>query len=303
MRVAIIGGTGFVGSYIVDALLEQGHQPRLLVRSDRPQPDQREIVEGDVGNETALKTLAHGCDAIIYNIGILREFPDKGITFQALQYEGAKRAIDAAKYAGVKRFLLMSANGVKPEGTAYQRTKFQAEEALKASSLEWTILRPSVIFGDPRKRMEFATQLYRDIVASPMPAPLFHPGVLPFGAGTMQMSPVHVQDVAAVFVDCLTRAESIGKTYRLGGPDDLSWKEILKTIAKATNKSSFGLPVPAWAVKMVARIFERLEDFPITRDQITMLMEGNTCDSSALFQELGITPKPFTPENLDYLRS
>ena len=83
-----------------------------------------------------------------------------------------------------------------------------------ASELDWTIFRPSVLFGDPRGRMEFATQLYRDIIGSPMTAPLFYDGLLPFGAGAMQMSPVHVGDVAEVFGKSLQRKEGVGREER-----------------------------------------------------------------------------------------
>lgn len=118
-------------------------------------------------------------DGVIYNIGILREFPRRGITFQALHSDAARRTMDAASEAGAKRYLLMSANGVKASGTAYQRTKFEAEQYLRTTALEWTIFRPSVVFSDPRDRMEFATQLLRDIIDAPLPAPLFFDGVQP----------------------------------------------------------------------------------------------------------------------------
>ena len=93
----------------------------------------------------------------------------------------------------------MSANGVKADGTPYQVTKYEAEEYLKASGLDWTIFRPSVIFGDPGERMEFATQLASDIIRPPLPAPLFFDGVSPLNAGQFRLSPVHVEDVAQAF--------------------------------------------------------------------------------------------------------
>ncbi len=105
----------------------------------------------------------------------------------------------------------MSANGL--DGTPYQRTKFQAEEALRASGLDWTIFRPSVIFGDPRGQMEFCTQLKRDIIDSPLPAPLFYKGLLPLDAGAFELAPVAVADVAAAFCHALTHPETIGQSY------------------------------------------------------------------------------------------
>ena len=107
--------------------------------------------------------MAEDSDALIYNIGILRESPRRGVTFDELHNKAARRVMDAAAQLGVKRFLLMSANGVRPDGTAYQRSKALAEQHLRSTDLDWTIFRPSVIFGAPRGRMEFATQLQRDI--------------------------------------------------------------------------------------------------------------------------------------------
>ena len=304
MRVALFGGTGFVGSYLVDALIDAGMHPVVLVRSGHESrvshPDECSLVTGDVTDPEAITSTLSDCDAAIYNIGILREFPSKGITYTSLQLDAARQIVDAAKEAGVGRFLLMSANGVKADGTPYQVTKYEAEQYLKASGLDWTIFRPSVIFGDPGERMEFATQLANDIIRSPLPAPLFFDGVIPVNAGQFRLSPVHVEDVAQAFVRCLHSDKTTGKTYRLGGNDALTWKQILTIIADATGKKKIMLPVPACGVRLAAGALDRFEVFPITRDQISMLMEGNTCPPDDL-KSLDITPQRFTSESLAYL--
>ena len=178
MKVALIGGTGFVGSYLVDALLDGGHVPVLMVRpgseSKLKHAGRCTTVSGDIKDPEAISKTIEGCDAAIYNVGILRESKRKGITFEAVQFEGAARTIDAAVKGGVKRFLLMSANGVKENGTPYQRTKFRAEQYLQNTQLDWTIFRPSVIFGDPRGRTEFCTALRDQLLQPPVPAPLFY---------------------------------------------------------------------------------------------------------------------------------
>ncbi len=304
MRVALFGGTGFVGSYMVDALVAAGMQPVMLVRPGHAgkvrHPAECVTIEGDIGDTGAVNSLISQADAAIYNIGILREFPRRGVTFDELHDKAARRVIDAAVQLGVRRLLLMSANGVRPNGTAYQRSKALAERHLMESGLDWTIFRPSVIFGDPRGRMEFATQLHHDIIASPLPAPLFYPGLLPFGAGRFELSPVHVEDVASAFVTALQRPDTIGQTIALGGPSKLSWRRILETPAAVGEKRKLMLPVPALGVSMAAVMLDRFEDFPITRDQIKMLLEGNVCSSSGL-TELGITARPFDVSNLLYL--
>jgi len=304
MRVALFGGTGFVGSYLIDALSRAGHEPSLLVRAgSEGRIDERSrcrVVSGHIGAADAVTRTLDGCDAVIYNIGILEENPDNGITFQALQYDGARAAIDAATAAGVRRFVLMSANGVKAEGTAYQETKFGAERYLAQSGLDHTVFRPSVIFGDPRGRMEFCTQLVEQMIRPPLPVPDFFRGRSP-RTGGIEMSPVHVRDVAAAFVNALRDQSTVGQTLLLCGPEVLSWREIVTRIAAACGREKKILPVPIGPVIAIAGLLERFEFFPATRDQLVMLMEGNTGDSSEIFQRLGIEPHRFDATALAYL--
>jgi NADH dehydrogenase len=304
MKIAIIGGTGFVGSYLTEQIIDSGHEPVLLVRENSrhkvKQSEKCTLINGDVSDSEAISHLLEGADAVIYNIGILRAFPGKGITFQELQLDAPCRVMDAAQKAGVQRFILMSANGVKAEGTDYQRTKFLAEQYLASTGLKWTVFRPSVIYGDPKGNMEFVTQLMQDIILSPLPAPLFFKGLIPTNAGSFKLAPVHITDVAAAFVKALTDDSTIEQIIQLCGPDAVSWRQILQTIAHTVGEQKLMLPAPALGVSAVARLLDGFEFFPITRDQITMLMEGNTCSEDG-FSSLGMTPKAFNQETLDYL--
>lgn len=304
MKIGIIGGTGFVGNYLLEALARDGHSLRVLTRPGSgeklPALPDLEAVPGDVGDEAAVRNCFEGCDAAVYLIGILREAPSRGITFDAMQRRGAERAIAAAEEVGVRRFLLMSANGIDAAATPYQVTKLAAEEALKGSSLEWTIFRPSVIFGPPRGRMEFCTQLKQELIESPLPAPLFYTGLLPTNAGAFELGPVHVEDVAAAFAKSLTMPETIGQTLELCGPDAWSWKQILSGIAAAAGRKKLMLPAPVMFIGPVATVMGRFSWFPVTRDQLTMLLAGNTCVEDG-FAPLGITPRPFDPDTLAYL--
>lgn len=304
MRVALYGGTGFVGSYLVDHLHAAGHEVSLLVRhgsEDKvPGGGRCRVTFGDVSNDADVAQALAGCEAAIYNIGLLREFPRRGITFEAMHFEGARRVVDAAVSAGVRRFVMMSANGVKPDGTAYQRTKHRADEYLAASGLDYTIFRPSVLFGEPRGRMEFCTQLRDDMIRPPIPAPAFHAGWLP-GGPPFRMSPIHVTDVAECFVRALEAPATIGQTYPLCGPEAVTWPDIIRRIASACGKRKLIVPAPVPLLKIVAGLLDRFEFFPVTRDQLTMLVEGNTGDSRAVFELLDIEPKTFTAEHLTYL--
>lgn len=305
MRVALFGGTGFIGSYLVDALLGAGHDPVLLVRpgSERKvrRADRCTIVPGDVDDPAAVAATLKACDAAAFLIGILREQPRKGITFEALQYRAACRVIDAAVAQGVRRVLLLSANGARPEGTPYERTKYRAERHLADSGLDGTVFRPSVVFGDPRGRMEFCTQLRDQMIRPPIPAPAFFAGLSP-RRGTFSMTPVHVEDVAVALTRSLAVPETVGEIYKLGGPETLEWTEILKRIAAASGRDKLIVPVPVLPVKLAAGMLDRFPFFPVTRDQLDMLVSGNTVASRRAFDLLHIEPAPFSVERLAYLR-
>lgn len=295
MRIAIIGGTGFVGGYLVDVFLSAGHDINVMVRPGSESKlliDGARAVSGDLTSPEALRETLKGCDAVIYNVGLLREFPRRGITFEQTQYQGVVDTIAAAKEMGVSRLLLMSAIGVKDPGTKYQSTKRRAELFALNSDLDVTVLRPSVIFGDPRGTMEFATQLYRDMVRPPMPAA---------GFAGVRMSPVHINDVADAFVAALNDPTTIGSTIELAGPEVLSWKEMIRRIASAAGKKKVILPMPIWVMRFGATLFDWLPFYPVTRDQLTMLEEGNTAPVEPLESMLGRSATPFSPEALDYL--
>lgn len=304
MRVALIGGTGFVGSYILDSLSEAGHEVALLVREgsgDKVRGGAKvQTVSGDIGDPASLLEVTASCDAAIYCVGILRERPSKGITFESAQYDGVIRCLAAATTNKVRRFLLMSANGAQVPGTAYQETKKRAEDAAFESGLNVTVFRPSVIFGNPRGRMEFATQLYRDMVKPPIPAVGFFSGLNP-RTGAVLMSPIHVEDVAKAFSIALMDEMTAGRIYELGGPEVLSWSEMIHRIAMAAGRSKWIIPMPIALMKFAATVFDWLPFFPVTRDQLTMLAQGNTADSGVVETLIGQPPVAFSPDKIRYL--
>lgn len=303
-RVAIIGGSGFVGGYLIESLLDAGHCVSAMVRpgSEGKVHRARElrITAGDLSSQHAIEETCDACDAVIYNVGILREFPRQGITFEETQLLGVERTIAAAKKTGATRFLLMSANGVRAHGTPYQDTKYRAEERVRNSGLEFTIFAPSVIFGDPRGLMEFATQLYADMVVPSMPAVGFHTGWNP-AAGKVMMSPVHVEDVAQAFVKALEDDALLRQKVHLGGPEALSWHEMIQRIAAAAGKTKIIIPMPITVMKLAAFVLDWIPKFPVTRDQLTMLAEGNVVEPDELARIIDREPRRFDTESLSYL--
>ena len=308
MKVALFGGTGFVGSYITDELIAHKHKPNLLVRKNSLkkllQSDKCKIYEGDLSNSAAVKKAIKSSDVVIYSIGLVREFPHRGITFQEAQFEGVKQTVDLAKEFNIKRYILVSANGAKLDGTKYQSTKYLAEEYLKHSGLDWVIFRPSLCFGDPRGdgRPEFCTQLKKDMLSLPIPSPSFHEGLLPLNAGKFALSPIHIKNVAEFVVKSIDMDAAKNKIFCLGG-EAYHWKDLVPIMAAAYGKKKWMIPAPAIAVKALAFFLQRFAWFPITVDQITMLMESNVCDSKKHFDLFQIEPIPYNTDTLSYLKN
>ena len=309
MKIFVTGGTGFVGGYVLEALQKASHEVHVLVRPGSehklPSDFSGKIISGNVFDFS----FPSESDAVVHLVGILRPNFYQGGTFEKLHFQATKVVVDKAVTASVKRFLLMSGNGVKPHGTAYQRTKYMAEQYLRNSGLAWTIFRPSVLFGNPdyptgeTGKPEFGSLLYRQMVKPPLPAPMFHSGISIRQAGRFKLQPAYVGDLAQGVAAAFTNDSSAGKTYHVGGPVELTWREIIDTIATAAGKRrKWKIPVPTWGIGAVAAVLGWFPFFPVTRDQITMLMEGNTCDGSDFYRDFDIEPTAFTPENLDYLR-
>ena len=317
MKVALIGGTGFVGSYLIDELIKNEHTPRLLVRKNSDykviQSDKCEIITGDIDSDNALKETLDGCDAVIYLIALIREFPKKGLTNEKLQFRGSKKVAKVAEELGVKRFMLMSALGANPNpnGSKYMQAKHLSEQAIKNTNLNWTIFRPSSLFGDPRggDRPEFCMMLDKLMLNLvpypkflPFPAPSFFTSS-PFDAGQYALSMVHVKDVASIFVKALSDETTFGQTIEIGGEKEVTWNEIIKSIASVTGQKVFMLPAPFFVIFSIAGLLDRFEWFPAGQDQLKDLIKGSVCNSDELFKKYDIEPIPFTTENLSYLRT
>ena len=316
MKVAVIGGTGYVGSYITDELIANDITPRLLVRdgsgSKVLQPEKCEIVIGDVENDEAVQITLSDCEAVIYLIALIREFPGKGLTNEKFQFRGSERVANIAQKMGVKRFLLMSALGANPNpnGSKYMQAKHLSEQAIKNTDLDWTIIRPSSLFGDPRGggRPEFCMmldQLMLNLVPYPrfipFPAPSFFTGLNPLDAGNYSLSMIHAKDVASVFVKSLSDDSTISQILELGGEKSVTWNEIVISIAKVTGQKVIMVPAPFFVISTIAAMLDRFKWFPAGRDQLNDLIKGSICDSSEIFQKYEIEPIPFNVENLNYL--
>lgn len=303
MTVYLTGATGFVGSYVLRELIAKGHATRCLVRGKPRALDVEsaavEQVQGDVLKPASLRGTMDGCEAVIHLVGIIEEKSSKGVTFERVHFDGTKAVVDEARRSGIPRFIHMSANGARADGVSpYQTSKWKAEEYVRGAGFEhWTVFRPTIVFGDPGTRHpEFATKLARTLV-KPFP-------VLPvFGDGTFEMQPVSVEETAAAFVQALETEAASGRTYCVGGRERITFNELLDRVTDAVGHArKRKIPQPLKIVRPFVRAVGRTGLLPITRDQLEMLVEGNTCDSSALYRDFDLVPKAFSPENLLYLK-
>ncbi len=270
MKIFIAGGTGFVGGHLTTELLKRGHELILLNHSHSDSKIKGvRYHAGDVADAASYLSAMKGCDAIINLVGIIREFPARGITFERLHLNATSSMVQSAQHAGVLRYLQMSALGTRIDAVSmYHRTKWRAEEIVRSSSLAWTIFRPSLIFGPGDS---FVNMLAGNLKLAP---------VMPtMGDGNYRLQPIHVTDTARCFADALDMPETIGKAYELCGEDRLTYRELLDAISEAMGKSHpFKPALPLSVMKPVIKALEGFRVFPITTDQLQMLLEENICN-------------------------
>ncbi len=287
MKMIIAGGTGFVGSALIKRLSAEGHQIALIVRPGSkakiPTHLQIEAVSLDPGEP--LTHLDKSGDAIINLVGIIREFPSKGVTFENAHFLVTKNLVDFAKAKGISRFLQMSALGVGPHGkTGYIRSKFKADEYLRSSGLKWTIFRPSMIIGPA----DHVTGMFSRMIK-------YLPVVPVIGNGEYKLQPVHVDDVCTGFVKALSDDRSIGKVFEFGGPEVLSFSRILDIIGEALGKKKVRkFHTPVRIMRLKAAIWGRFRWFPVTNEQITMLISDNFTADRSIYELFDFQPKQFS---------
>ena len=298
--VALTGSTGFVGRHVLAELLRQGHTVRALARSRAKlnNTDGRVFtIEGDLFSESATRELVSGADAVIHLVGIIMENRSEGQTFSRVHVEATRNLLAAAKATGhIRKWVQMSALGTRPIAVSmYHRTKWEAEELVRGSGLDFTIFRPSIIHGADGLFM----RLVRDFWCKAFP-----PFVPYFGAGAMgtkgagKLQPVFVEDVARLFVDALTNEKARNETYPLGGPEAMTWPQLHETVGKylPNARKKKIVAVPVWCAKLIAG----LPLVPFNADQVIMSQEESTCSTAKVVNDFGITLKSFEETVKEY---
>lgn len=286
-RVFVTGGTGFVGKHVIRALLARGFLVRCLVRPgsehDLKGFESIDRVPGDVLQPEGLAPSVEACAAIVHLVGIIRERRSRGVTFERLHAQATRNMLAVAREAGIKRYLQMSALGTRPGAHArYHRTKWEAEELVRASDLDWTIFRPSVIFGRGDELVSVLARALKRLPVMPV-----------LGDGRYRLQPIPAEQVATGFARALHTPASSRQTYDVAGPIAYAFVDLLDEIARALGRRRVRkIHVPLAPVRVLTRALEWLPFYPVSSDQLVMLSEESVADPSRFFSELAIEPEP-----------
>ena len=283
LKITVLGGTGFVGRHLVARLAADGHAVTLLSRNlashaDRLLPPGVVLREVDVYDPTVLTQAFAGSDAVINLVGILNESGDNGRGFRRAHVELTKLVIAAMQLSGARRLLQMSSLNAGRGQSHYLKSRGEAEAAVKASGLDWTIFQPSVIFGQGDGLFaRFATLLK---LARP---------VLPLARAGCRFAPVYVGDVVEAFVRALGNRRSFGEVYELYGPDVFTLAQIVRMTARQCGMKRWVVPLPDALGRMQALAFDFVPGKPFSSDNFRSLLTDSVGGIDGLHR-LGITP-------------
>lgn len=271
--ILLTGATGHTGSRLVAALLEKNYPLRILTRDPArlalPLRRQVEVVRGDVTRPENAQQAVRGCRAVIA-VTHIKYAP---LIIGAMKAEGVQRAVFMSSTRRFTRFV---------EETA--RQVIAGEAAVEASGLNWTIIRPTMIYGGRQdKNLQPLLETLRAYPAFPLPA-----------GGKMLWQPVFTWDVVSALIAALERDVSIGRAYTIAGPEPITYRQMLETLIKAANLRTRLVPVPLTPLGPLVRLYEKFSTAPrIRHDQILRLQEDKNFDISDAQRDLGFSPVPF----------
>ena len=273
MRVLVVGGTGFIGTSLCSELKRRGHDVTAMSRNpgggDLPSGVSK--VMGDVTEYGSISEAFEGMDAVYNLVALSPLFKPSGgdRMHDRVHRRGTENVVRAAEEHDVDRVVQMSALGADPDGaTAYIRSKGQAEGIVTDADLEYTIFRPSVVFGDGGEFVSF-TKLLAPPYVSALP-----------GGGETRFQPIWVGDLVPMLADAVESEEHAGETYEIGGPDRLTLAEIARLIHRSEGRSTTVVPVPMALAKLGLSVGDLIPGFPMGRDQYRSLQFDNVTDDN-----------------------
>jgi NADH dehydrogenase len=292
MTVAVVGATGFVGRHVVPHLAEAGHRVIAISRQGTRRDDWTDRVEArraDVDTGVGLEAALEGADAVVNLVAIPRE--TGGRRFDETNVRGTGRVVIAAEHAGVRRIVHLSALGVIDDPKlAYLHSKWRGEQLVRESALEWVVLRPSLLFG----RGDGFFSLVKTTLK------WWSPGIVAIpGKGDARFQPLAAADLAIAIEKSVVDPERAGQIYELGGPEHLTYQEIVDEVMSVTGMRRLKLGMPIPLISALTVVTDRvLPIFPVSHDQISSLQRPNSTDLDAFERAFGVTPRPL---DLSYL--
>lgn len=283
--IIVAGATGYIGTQLVNALHEGGYQATCLSRHIKKNRLRcTKFLRGDITNPDIWAKELKGHDAIVNLVGIIRENPRIGAVYAKVHVEGTLNLIRAAVDAGIKRYIHISALGVDKGITPYQRTKYAAESAVKASNLNWTIFRPSMVLG----RGDHIVSMLRTFMK------FFR--ILPYFTGNtdeFNLQPVFIDDLIRGIIRSIDNPSSYGKVFEVAGPERITYKEFLNLVSRTVPGPIGLLPMPFGLAKRLFGLIEKIRISPLTSEQLELLRLGSVSDNwKEFYKFFDITPTP-----------
>jgi len=247
----------------------------------------------DLTERRALDGIAEGCDVVVHLAG--RFEAETGLGLGRIHGTGTRNLLWAAGRAGVPRFVFVSAVGASPDGGAFFRTKFEAEDAVMASGIEWIILRPTIVYGPGDHFTSAVVRLLRALPVFPM-----------LGDGTFPLQPLAVEDMADALAQTVERRDLSRRCFEVGGPERLSFVRIVRILGETIGRRRPVLPLPEWVAAPASRVAESLGlPTPFGSAQLDVLRWGSVIegDRNALREVFRLKPLPFEDAVSDYLET
>ena len=301
--VLVTGASGFVGSHLLPELLGAGHRVVALVRS--PASGDKitrrlgtalaanvELRTGDVDRPATLPAALAGVDAVVHLVALARD-RSGGRQLLAVNLDGTRNVVTAMQASGVRRLVHLGAMGVEDrEELHYAKSKARAERVVRESGLDWTILKPSLLFGPGDGFFNIVADLVR-----------LSPGIVPVpGDGKSRFQPLHVGDLALCLRLSLERPATVGSAFELGGPRTWTYREITTEVCRAMGRRRAIIPMPLPLIKLVAGVAEAVHlPFPVATDQLRQLALDNVGPLDGVHAAFGFIPRRMEGE-LRYLR-
>src|SRR5688572_29235860 len=287
MKIAITGATGFVGSHLADRLSSEGHEVVRLAR--RSTKTEGKVVIAQLDDVDDLVKAFSGCKAVAHCAGINREIGKQ--TYARVHVEATRNVVEAARRAGVEKIVLMSFLRARPDcGSAYHESKWAAEEIVRDSGLDYTVIKAGVVYGRGDHMLDHLSHAFHTF-------PVF--ALVGFEEKTVR--PLAVEDLVHVMRAALIDRRLKRQTIALLGPEEIYLSEAVRRVAEVVNKQPLMFPLPVWCHRLLARVFELTMKVPlVSMAQVQILSEGVVEPSSPVATvPYDLVPtRRFTPEQI-----